>query len=306
MVNGQRLWIALATVFALGSGPPAVAGQTGISGSEQQKPSPSRTQLIVKGRIVEIHAPRVFTVREGPPAGRELLVLAPRPLSDKVAGGTVVVEGQLRRLDAVEQRRNPELAAVEERIRMRFAGRPVLIATSVVAATTGEVARATAEEIAPIPTEPRPSLDEPARDERPLLTVRATTLVGDIEALAGRELRVLNARVVGVLEPDAFLIEPATRYFKPMGERDRVLVVIHDGALRVADALIVGSVVRVVGVVRTLVGMRVAADASWPDRLAAEDVERLEVRAAVLATSVQTAEGVELTDRVEPPVPPRR
>lgn len=304
MVKGQRLWIALATALALVWGSPAVAGQAGRTGSGQQKPPPSRDQLIVRGSLVEIHAPRVFTMREGMPAGRELLVLAPRTLSGAVAGGTVVVEGDLRRLDAAEQRRNPAWTSVDDVIRMRFAGRPVLIARSVLAAASGEDASAPTAEETPAIAPPSISAagDTPPAEGGPL-TVNATTLVGHVEGLAGREVHVQNARVVGILEPGAFLIEPATRYLKPMGERDRVVVLIHDGALRVADALIVGSVVRVIGVVRTLVGMRVTADAPWPERLAPEDVERLEVRAAVLATSVQTADGVELTDRVEPPMP---
>jgi hypothetical protein len=122
-------------------------------------------------------------------------------------------------------------------------------------------------------------------------------LVTDLEGLAGQQVRVLSARVVGVLEPGAFLIEPATRYLKPMGERDRVLVLIRDGTLRISEELLVGSVVHVVGELRTLLGMRAAGDIPWPTGLAPETVERLEVRAALLATSVQTAEGTELTDR---------
>jgi hypothetical protein len=38
-------------------------------------------------------------------------------------------------------------------------------------------------------------------------------------------------------------------------------------------------------------------EAAWPAQLSDRNIERWEVRAAVLATSVQTADGVELTDR---------
>jgi hypothetical protein len=56
-------------------------------------------------------------------------------------------------------------------------------------------------------------------------------------------------------------------------------------------------------VARTLLGLQVTREVSWPEGLTPEAVQRLEVRAAVLATSVQTAEGIELTDR--PPQPSR-
>jgi hypothetical protein len=36
---------------------------------------------------------------------------------------------------------------------------------------------------------------------------------------------------------------------------------------------------------------------AWPVELRPEDVNKLEIRAAVLATSVQTQEGIELTGR---------
>jgi hypothetical protein len=59
----------------------------------------------------------------------------------------------------------------------------------------------------------------------------------------------------------------------------------------------VASTVKVVGVARTLLGAKVSAEVPWPAKLDRDLVGRLEVRAAVLATSVQTAEGTELTDR---------
>jgi hypothetical protein len=53
----------------------------------------------------------------------------------------------------------------------------------------------------------------------------------------------------------------------------------------------------VTGVARTLLGVQVTAEVPWPPELTPEVVKRLEIRAAILATSVQTAEGIELTDR---------
>jgi hypothetical protein len=118
-----------------------------------------------------------------------------------------------------------------------------------------------------------------------------------VDEIAGRDVRVVDARVVGVLEPNAFLIEPATTYEKAMGERDRMLVLLNSGALRVPDALLVGSTVVVTGAVRTLLGVQVARDAPWPAQLEPETMKRWEVRGAILATSVLSPDGVELTDR---------
>lgn len=134
-------------------------------------------------------------------------------------------------------------------------------------------------------------------------TVRPSTLASLIDELAGRTVRVRKARVVGVLNPRAFLIESATLLPATLGMRDRILVLVDERAtLRVTPAAIVGSSVVVVGVARTLLGMQVTGEVPWPSELTAEVVKRLEVRGAVLARSVQTAEGVDLTDRSSPKV----
>ena len=118
-----------------------------------------------------------------------------------------------------------------------------------------------------------------------------------IEEVAGLDVRMLNARVVRVFEPHAFLIELATRYEEAKGRRDRILVLIDSGKLRVPDDAIVASIVNVTGVARTLAGVQVTAEVAWPAELNRDLVRRLEVRAAVLATSVATPDGIELTDR---------
>jgi hypothetical protein len=128
--------------------------------------------------------------------------------------------------------------------------------------------------------------------------VRPSALAHLIDELAGQTVRVRNARVVGVLNPRVFLIESATHFPAMLGTRDRILVLVGgDAALRVAPAALVASSVTVVGVARTLLGVQVTAEVPWPAELTRDVVERLEVRAAVLATSVQTAERVELTAR---------
>jgi hypothetical protein len=102
---------------------------------------------------------------------------------------------------------------------------------------------------------------------------------------------------VGVFNPRAFLIDTSTRLPSIVGYRARVLVLVERGELTVAPATIVASTVTVGGVARTLLGMQVSREVPWPKELNPEAIERLEIHAAVLARSVRTAEGVELTSR---------
>src|SRR5690606_16977162 len=56
------------------------------------------------------------------------------------------------------------------------------------------------------------------------LRLRPAMLADNTVGLAGRDVVILNARVVGVFEPHALLIEPAVRYLEPMRFRTRLLV----------------------------------------------------------------------------------
>jgi hypothetical protein len=141
----------------------------------------------------------------------------------------------------------------------------------------------------------------PATAELPI-TVRPSMLASTVDELAGRNVRVPYARVVGVFEPRVFLIETASQLPPLRGFRDRVIVLIHPGALRVPPKLLVASTVTVSGVARTILGVQVTREVPWPSELDRELIERLEVRAALLATSVQTADGVELTDQSRPSI----
>jgi hypothetical protein len=158
-----------------------------------------------------------------------------------------------------------------------------------------------ADELALDGTQPRLSNVSAAEPADRIETVRPSALAHLLDELAGRTLRVRNARVVGVLDPRTFLIESSTPSPMMLGTRDRIVVFVEGGALRVEPAALVTSSVVVVGVLRTLLGLQVTGEVSWPQALSPEAVQRLEVRAAVLATSVQTADGVELTDRARPP-----
>lgn len=127
------------------------------------------------------------------------------------------------------------------------------------------------------------------------ITIRPDTLSALIEELAGYNVNIRHARVVGVFDPRVLVVDTASVLRPILGHRDRVVVFIEKGALRIPAASLVGSAVRISGTARTLLGIQTTAEVPWPSDLRPEVVERLEIRAAILATSVRTAEGVELT-----------
>jgi hypothetical protein len=133
------------------------------------------------------------------------------------------------------------------------------------------------------------------------ITIRPSTLALQVSELAGHAVRLPYARVVGVFEPNVFLVETDTQFRPFLGNRQRVVVLVDRAALRVPAATLVDSTVTVLGVARTLLGVQVTREVPWPSVLNRNLVDRLEIRAAVLASSVQTAEGVELTDAPAPP-----
>lgn len=118
-----------------------------------------------------------------------------------------------------------------------------------------------------------------------------------IDDIGGRRVKVVKARVITVLNPRAFLVQTEALLDALPGGYDRVLVLIDDGALRVDANTIVDTNVRVNGIARTLVGLQTSKEVPWPPELTKDVLKRYEIRAAVLARSVQTADGVELTDR---------
>ena len=131
----------------------------------------------------------------------------------------------------------------------------------------------------------------------PEIRLHPASLAELIDSVGGRDVMLPGARVLAVINPHALLIESASSFVPRTGNLNRVLVLIDAGALRVDHRSLVGSNVRVWGVARSLLGIQMTAEVPWPPELAPEVVKRLEIRAAVLATSVQTPDGIELTDR---------
>jgi hypothetical protein len=143
----------------------------------------------------------------------------------------------------------------------------------------------------------RTQLERPPSRETAEIRLHPASLAELIDSVGGRDVMLPRSRVLAVINPRAFLIESASALPARTGTLDRVLVLIDAGALRVDPRSLVGSNVRVRGVARSLLGIQVTAEVPWPPELAPEMVKRLEIRAAVLATSVETPDGVELTDR---------
>jgi hypothetical protein len=127
------------------------------------------------------------------------------------------------------------------------------------------------------------------------ISIRPDTLSALIEELAGYDVNIRHARVVGIFSPRVLVVDTAVILRPILGHRDRVVVFIENGALRIPASSLVGSAVRISGTARTLLGIQATAEVPWPSALRPEVVERLEIRAAIMATSVRTAEGVELT-----------
>lgn len=245
----------------------------------------SAPDLVLVGRVQAVHPPRLLTVEHRLAEQREVLVLLPDGATMPPTGALIQARGALRRVDRTEVGASA-WSAIEARAQESFAGRQILIADSV-----------------------EPATESAARDERPALgsqapggtrhqiTLRPEALASLIGELAGLEVRVLNARVVGLFDSRSLLIDSAMDLRPVSGQRDRVLVLVDSAALRVPADQLVASTVTVQGVARTVLGMQVNGDVPWPAQLDRDAVKRLEVRAAVLATSIRTADGVELTDR---------
>jgi len=123
------------------------------------------------------------------------------------------------------------------------------------------------------------------------------SLADSIEEIAGSPVRVLEARVIEVLDPRAILVEAATKYRALGGQRDRIVVFLQEGGTRNAPELAIGSTVTIVGTARTLVSLRATNEVPWPVRLTQEEIKELEVSGAVVGGAIETAEGRTLAGR---------
>ncbi|OLD22349.1 MAG: hypothetical protein AUJ01_00495 [Acidobacteria bacterium 13_1_40CM_3_65_5] len=263
--------------------------------NEQEPSSASADEVIVTGLVEDVYAPRLFTIAPAAAAERKLLVFAPNARLTPRPGSWLAARGVFRQPDDTGFETVRGYGQFNELARDEFASRPVLIARSFVTSTGHPLAKPAV--ISPLAaTGSRQEESPETRWSQFAIAVRPAALADLIDSLAGHAVRLQSARVVGVLNPRVFLVDSQTR-LPPLLDRNRVLVFIDAGTLRVDPAVLVASTVTVSGTARTLLGMQVSREVAWPPALTRDVVERLEIRAAVLARSVRTNEGVDLLVR---------
>ena len=288
--------IAASIVLMSGSAGEAQSGPARHVAVDQEPSGRGAPEVIAGGRVEHIYGPHLFTIaRDGGAPERTLLVFAPTATVSPVPGSGLTARGTLRacgdaelEVDGCDQ--------IDARVRADYQSRSVLVARLLITAT----GRQLAGRVARSPNAPAvPALQQEERfdirNEFPI-TVRPGTLASLVDSLAGGSVRLPYARVVGVFDRHVFLIETQTSLL-PIIQRNRVLVFIESGELRVDPATLVASTVTVSGVARTLLGMQANHDVPWPAALTRDAVKRLEVKAAVLARSVRTPEGIDLVVR---------
>jgi hypothetical protein len=136
----------------------------------------------------------------------------------------------------------------------------------------------------------------------PPITVRPSALAQVVSELAGSPVNVQRARILWVIDSHAVVIESDSAFDPTWRDRDRVLVLLErNRSLSIPRPPVAIAPVNVVGIARTLLGIQAAQDVPWPQALTRREIERLRVRAAILASSLRTSDGVELTSSTAAP-----
>jgi hypothetical protein len=136
----------------------------------------------------------------------------------------------------------------------------------------------------------------------PPITVRPSALAQVVSELAGSPVNVPRARILWVVDSHAVVIESDSLFDPTWRDRGRVLVVLERSrSLAIPRSPVSIAPVNIVGIARTLLGIQAAQDVPWPQALTRREIQRLGIRAAILASSVRTADGVELTSATAAP-----
>ena len=310
-----------ALILALSAGAPGAAAQHaahGQNGAPAPKapagPAPAGTpraaitgqqpiDTLMRARVRRILGARVFTLDDhlAPDGEQAVLVIDAEALPP--AGSTVLAQGVLRRLSDRELAARRGWEDADGPTRELLAARPVLVVTSL--RTSAGRQLVADPRLSPAPPRRVAPVTPPSED--PIDARLHPAALGElIHVLGGRRVSLPAAKVIAVVNPRAFLVESPGPLEPIVGNLDRVLVLVEGGALNVTATDLVKSNVRVLGVARTPLGMQVTREVPWPRELTKEMVERLEVRAVVLASSVQTSDGVELIARAQPEPPASR
>jgi hypothetical protein len=123
--------------------------------------------------------------------------------------------------------------------------------------------------------------------------MRASALAQVVGEMAGYAVNIPGARMLWFVNPHAVIVESDSSMGPRWRDRNRVLVLLQRGkSLAIPSRPIAIGPVTIVGVARTLLGVQAGHDVPWPEALTPRE---LDVRGAILATSVRTADGVDLT-----------
>jgi hypothetical protein len=251
---------------------------------------------LIRASVRRVLAPSLFTLEYESGVDGELVVLAHEIEATPVPGTTILVTGLLRMVGEGELKAASGWDQIDLRTRDSMAGRPILVALSVRTAAGRQLmaGTATARSARQLANQDAPGTRVPMETR-----LHPGAFAELIDEVGGRQVQLPRAKVLVVLNPQAFLVESASILPAMVGSYDRVLVLVDasSGALRVDPALLVGSNVTVRGMARTLLGMQVSGEVPWPPILTRQVTDRFEIKAVVLASSVQTADGVELTTR---------
>lgn len=136
----------------------------------------------------------------------------------------------------------------------------------------------------------------------PPITVRPSALAQVVSELAGSPVNVQRARILWVIDAHAVVIESDSVLEPRWRDRSRVLVLVErNRALAIPRPPVSIGPVNIVGIARTLLGIQAGQDVPWPPALTRHEIERMDIRAAILASSVRTPDGVELTSATPAP-----
>src|SRR5262245_45529274 len=140
----------------------------------------------------------------------------------------------------------------------------------------------------------------------PPITVRPSALAQMVGAIAGTPVQVPFARILWVIDAHSIVIESDSLFDPTWRDRSRVLVVLERSRfLAIPNPPVAIAPVDVTGIARTLLGIQASKDMLWPLALRRREIERMDIKAAILASSIRTSDGVELTSLTAPEVPGR-
>jgi len=130
----------------------------------------------------------------------------------------------------------------------------------------------------------------------PPISVRPSALALMVSEIAGTPVNVPHARILWVVDAHAIVIESDSLFEPTWRDHSRVLVVLERSrSLAIPNPPVAISPVDVTGIARTLLGIQASQDVPWPRALTRREIERMDIKAAILASSVRTSDGVELT-----------